>query len=50
VHLVRSVSLWFTGGLIVLDGFVGKLLRSEPGSAQEERINQQMVFLSVGTA
>jgi hypothetical protein len=42
------------GGPIVLEGFVGNLLRSEPGSTQEEvrreRINQQMVSLLAGTA
>jgi hypothetical protein len=37
---------------MVLEGFVGNLLRSEPGSTQEEvisqRYNQQMVLLPVG--
>jgi len=35
------------GGPIVLEGFVGNLLRSEPGSSQEEkeRYNQKMVLL-----
>jgi hypothetical protein len=40
------------GGAIVLEGFVENILRVEPGSFQEvnERSNQQMVLLSVGTA
>jgi hypothetical protein len=41
------------GGPIVLEGFVGSLFRSEPGSAQEvgrESSNQQMVPLSAKTA
>jgi hypothetical protein len=41
------------GGSIVLEGFVGNLFRSEPGSTQEveeRELNQQMVLLPAGTA
>jgi len=39
------------GGMIVLDAFVGNLLRYELGSSQEEkeRYNQKMVMLLYGT-
>jgi hypothetical protein len=41
------------GGSIVLEGFVGNLFRSEPGSAQEvdrNIDNQQIVLFPDGTA
>jgi hypothetical protein len=40
------------GGMIVLEGFVGKILRSELGSAQEVEVrdrNQHVVLFPVGT-
>jgi hydroxylamine reductase (hybrid-cluster protein) len=34
VHSVHNVSFWFTRRADSFEGFVGNLLRSEPGSAQ----------------
>jgi hypothetical protein len=47
--LCATLSSGLLGGLIVLEGFVGNMLISEPGLAQEE-VKEQSTTIEIGKA